>query len=501
MSGSLGAATATISGATLAIDLSLYDLRTAGDPADTIACLGILPKDMTGRPKEDQRARGRCTRAAPVPAAGESAMPEQPRSEARLPLLGAVLPKMIRTGELVVIDSRGRSSRFGKAHAEHSVTIRLRRRALPLRLALDPMLATGEAYMDGTLTIEKGTVRDFLLMATTGLDALHSAGPTRMLGKLHRLRDHLTPSNRRLRSRRNVEHHYDLPSELYDRFLDPDRLYSCAYFRTGSETLEQAQQAKLNHILAKLLIEPRQRVLDIGCGWGALATTIVEKTSASAKGLTLSSEQLSAARERAHRRGVADRAAFELLDYRDEHERFDRIVSVGMLEHVGRQHLDVFLAKVAALLKEDGVALIHSIGSTVGARAPNAAPDRWMDRYIFPGGYIPALSEVVTAAERAGLWVTDIEILRLHYAETLRCWWERFQAHRAEVHEMMGERFCRMWEFYLASAESGFRNGRLMVFQLQLAHSREAVPLTRDYVAEAEKRFEAPQEQQRANAA
>ncbi|WP_404712629.1 class I SAM-dependent methyltransferase [Sphingomonas sp. MMS24-J13] len=429
------------------------------------------------------------------------AMIGKDRSRASLPLLDKLLPDLIQGGTLTIIDARGRQSRFGPGGAGPRVAIRLHDRLLPLRLALDPMLATGEAYMDGRLTVEQGNVRDFLLVATTGLEAMHSVRSNWLLPKLLRLGDKLTPANNRHRARRNVEHHYDLPTELYDLFLDKDRLYSCAYFRTGQESLEDAQQAKMRHIMAKLLLAPGCRVLDIGSGWGALATTIAEESGASVTGLTLSKEQLAAANTRATRHNVADKVRFALRDYRDEPERYDRIVSVGMLEHVGQHNLDTYFAKIAALLEEEGVALIHSIGSGIGLSDPRASKDRWMDRYIFPGGYIPALSQVMPAAERAGLWITDVEILRLHYAETLRAWWERFQAHRAQACELMGERFCRMWEFYLASAECGFRNGRLMVFQLQLSRSREAVPLTRDYIAEAERRLARLAQRQHASAA
>lgn len=415
-------------------------------------------------------------------------MPRRP-PEASLPLLGALLPTLINHGRLTVIDARGGSSSFGPGGPGPDIVIHLRDRLLPIRLALDPMLVTGEAYMDGGVAVAKGDVRDFLLQATAGLGRLNRTRSTKLIPRLLKLCDMLTPRNTRRRACRNVEHHYELPTELYDLFLDPDRSYSCAYFRTGSESLAEAQQAKMHHIMAKLLLGPDSRVLDIGCGWGALATTIAEVTGASVKGLTLSPSQRIDATARAERLGIAAKARFERRDYRDETERFDRVVSVGMLEHVGRKDLVGFFAKVASLLDDDGVALIHSIGSGRGGSDPAAAKDRWMDRHIFPGGYIPTLSEAVSAAERAGLWVTDVEILRLHYAETLRCWWQRFQTRRDEAELLMGERFCRMWEFYLASAESGFRNGRLMVFQLQLARNRKAVPLTRDYIHDAERSF------------
>lgn len=424
-------------------------------------------------------------------------MTEDRQAQARLSLLGGALPHLVRHGELTVIDAYGARSSFGEPESEPSVTVRLHAPLLPLRLALDPVLATGEAYMDGTLAIEHGSVRDFLLMVSENLDRLEASVMLGLLTRLNRLRARLLPSNGRRRSRRNVEHHYDLPAELYDLFLDRDHIYSCAYFRSGTETLEQAQAAKLRRIIAKLLLTSDCHVLDIGSGWGALATAVAEQTGAAVTGLTLSSEQLSAARERASARGVADRTIFELRDYRDVSDIFDRIVSVGMLEHVGKRNLDAFFSKLATLLTDDGVALVHSIGSTISPDA-GSIEDRWINRYIFPGGYIPSLSEAIGAAERAGLWVTDVEILRLHYAQTLHCWWDRFQGARDRVKAMMGERFCRMWEFYLASAEAGFRNRPLMVFQLQLARSRYAVPLTRDYITAAEYHSEVLQASKRA---
>lgn len=427
-------------------------------------------------------------------------MPKQARSQAELPLLGSILPDLIRRGQLTVIDSRGRSSRFGPGGAP-AVVIKLHDRLLPLRLALDPLLVTGKAYMDGRLTIEEGNVRDFLLLATTGLEQMNRSRSGWLLPRLQRLIDRLAPANNHRRARDNVEHHYDIPVELYDLFLDHDRIYSCAYFATGSESLETAQQAKMQHIMAKLLLEPDSKVLDIGCGWGALATKIARETGATVKGVTLSPSQFAGAEARARREQLGDTVEFALHDYRDETQTYDRIVSVGMLEHVGRKQFDRYFAKIAELLDENGVALIHSIGSAIGASDPRSGKDRWLDRYIFPGGYIPALSDVMPAIERAGLWVTDVEILRLHYAETLRHWWDRFAAHRAQAHAMMGERFCRMWEFYLASAETGFRNGRLMVFQLQLSRSRDAVPLTRDYMVAAEQALEPQVTPRRATAA
>jgi len=290
-------------------------------------------------------------------------------------------------------------------------------------------------------------------------------------------------NNERRSARRNVAHHYDLSVDLYRAFLDEDLQYSCAFFEHPDMTLEEAQNAKKRHIAAKLALGEGQKVLDIGCGWGGLALSLAAWTGASVEGVTLSTEQLNTAQTRAEAMGLASRASFSLTDYRDIAGTYDRIVSVGMFEHVGRPNYQAFFHSVAKLLKDDGVALIHSIGRSEGP----STTDAFTAKYIFPGGYIPALSEVLPAVERAGLWVTDIEILRLHYAETLRRWYDRFLARRAEVAALYDERFCRMWEYYLVGAEMGFRYGGHMNFQLQLAKRKDALPITRHYMEDAER--------------
>ncbi len=405
--------------------------------------------------------------------------------QAFLPVFGRVIRNTVKQGCLTVIDSRGGSTQFGNPGEEPSATIRFHDRWLPLRIALNPSLAAGEAYMHGRLTIEQGDLRSFLAVATTNMHLLDKTAYLRTLGRLAIRTAAAFGGNRRKRARRNVERHYDLPPEFYALFLDRDLHYSCAYFPTGKETIEQAQTAKVRHIMAKLCLGRGQRVLDIGSGWGSLALAMAAEAQVIVKGITLSGQQLEKARERARQAGdLAGRAEFALEDYRDVAGTFDRIVSVGMLEHVGRAHLDTYFARVADLLDNSGVALIHSIGRWDGS----TGPDPWTERYIFPGSHVPALSEVIPAIERSGLLVTDIEILRLHYAETLRHWFARFTEHRASAAAMYGEEFCRMWEFYIAGAEIGFRNRPLMVFQIQLAHRRDAVPLTRDYIAMAEHR-------------
>jgi cyclopropane-fatty-acyl-phospholipid synthase len=402
-----------------------------------------------------------------------------------LPLLGKILTKIIRHGSLTVIDWRGGASHFGIRGHVPSATIRFHDRWLPLRIALNPSLVTGEAYMNGRLTIVNGDLRAFLAVATADLKPLYDTAFMRIWNQFAKGIVRALGGNKPKRAARNVAHHYDLSADFYRLFLDDDMHYSCAYFPVGDETLEQAQKAKARHIAAKLCLKPGQSVLDIGSGWGSLALVLARETGALVKGVTLSAAQLETARKRALKAGLGDRAVFEYQDYRDVVGKFDHIVSIGMLEHVGREHLATYFGKVAELLDADGVSLIHSIGIWDG----NTGPDPWTDRYIFPGAHIPSLSEVMTAIERSGLLVTDMEILRLHYAETLRHWSERFAANRPAARVIYGEKFCRMWEFYLITAEMSFRNRPLMVFQIQLAHRRDAVPLTRDYIARVEQQL------------
>jgi len=288
--------------------------------------------------------------------------------------------------------------------------------------------------------------------------------------------------NPRSRSRRNVAHHYDLDGRLYSLFLDADRQYSCAYFEKPDQSLDDAQLAKKRHLAAKLCLNPHSRVLDIGCGWGGLGLYLAEFTGADVTGITLSQEQHAVANERAAEKGLAQQARFNLTDYRDVASQFDRIVSVGMFEHVGVNHYDRFFRKSAELLDRDGVMMLHSIGRSEGPSSTSP----WIAKYIFPGGYIPSLSEVLPAIEKAGLLVTDIEILRLHYAETLKAWRERFLAHLEEVERIYDKRFVRMWEFYLAASEMSFREQNLMVFQIQLTKRQGIVPITRDYIMREE---------------
>jgi cyclopropane-fatty-acyl-phospholipid synthase len=394
-------------------------------------------------------------------------------------MLETLLKSIFREGALAVRGPDGKLHCIRCTEADAPVIVRIRDQATLRRIARHPGLATGEAYMDGALTIERGTLYDFLAVATRNLRDL--ARRRGLFGRRRR------PRNPRRAARRNVAHHYDLSGELYRLFLDPDRQYSCAYFTHAGMSLDEAQAAKKRHLAAKLLLEPGQRVLDIGSGWGGLAMTLAEEHGAEVLGVTLSKEQLEQSRKRAAQRGLDRQVRFEPLDYRDVRGRFDRIVSVGMFEHVGPAHYETFFNAIASLLDEKGVALLHTIGRMDGPSPGNA----WIEKYIFPGGAIPALSQIVAAVERSGLIITDVEVLRRHYAETLRAWRERFAANRDKAQALYDERFCRMWEFYLAGAEAGFREGQLVVYQVQLAKDRQVVPQTRDYITDFDRNHDA----------
>jgi len=388
-------------------------------------------------------------------------------------MIEALLAKMIKTGDLTAHLPGGRVVKAGDGTGP-PVVIRINARGL--RRLTNPSLGLGEAYMEEDVVFERGTIADLLTIVgeSGGRKPKRGSGLTRLRKALKR---RIQQVNDRVASRRNVAHHYDLSNDLYRRFLDADMQYSCAYFERPDMTLEEAQAAKKALIGRKLLIKPGMKTLDIGSGWGGLSMTLAKDFGAQMTGVTLSTEQLALAKERAEKAGLADRTDFRLTDYRDLNEPFDRIVSVGMLEHVGAPNFKTYFETIARLLDEDGVALVHSIGKMHGPGATNA----FTQKYIFPGGYIPGLSEIVAAIEHAGLWITDIEILRLHYAETCRIWRERFMAD-PDIPTMFDGRFRRMWEFYLAGAELGFRHGGHMVFQIQLAKKRGAVPLTRDYL-------------------
>jgi len=400
-------------------------------------------------------------------------------------LLARWLKSFIRIGELTLIDPAGETHRYGDGPP--AITIRLHDRRLHANLFFQPGLAAGTAYMDGTLTVENASLYDFLDLMGRNYEI---AGPTSFDGPLQlvgRLYNHLHRFNTLAGARKNVAHHYDLDLDLYDLFLDNDRQYSCGYFLRDTDSLETAQQNKRRHIAAKLLLKPGMRVLDIGCGWGGLGLYLAERFGADVVGITLSEKQLKVARDRAKSTGFGGRARFFLRDYREQRGAYDRILSVGMFEHVGLNQYDRYFQAIRDRLADNGVALVHTIGHTDPPKPPNP----WIRKYIFPGGYAPAFSEIIPAIERSGLLVTDVEVLHLHYAETLRHWRERFLANRDRAEAAYDKRLCRMWEFYLASCEMAFRYMKLCVFQIQLAKRQSSVPLTRDYILEAERAFTA----------
>jgi cyclopropane-fatty-acyl-phospholipid synthase len=405
-------------------------------------------------------------------------------------LLDRLFRKMIRDGELTVIDSSGKTHVYGTPNpAKPGVTVRFTDASVANRIAFNPALGAGEGYMNGRIIIEKGDIRQLVDLVTWNLRWQRDNLVRFALWRQASIAAKIDQINFARRSKRNVAHHYDLDDRLYDLFLDPHRQYSCAYFDTPEMGLDAAQEAKLAHIAAKLDLKPGQKVLDIGCGWGGMARFIHKVSGAEVLGVTLSEEQLKYARNKAAEMGISDKVTFELVDYRALPERFgghfDRIVSVGMFEHVGLPHFNQFFQTVEALLKTDGVALIHSIARADGP----GATDPWTAKYIFPGGYSPALSQIVPAIEKAWMWITDIEVLRLHYAHTIRHWYDRCEAKKSEIVALYDERFYRMWMFYLAAAMSAFNNDGHMNVQIQLTKRRDTLPLRRDYIGETEKQL------------
>lgn len=398
-------------------------------------------------------------------------------------LLHRVLDRLVRQGRLTVHFPDGSIRYYGSPPGPEAA-MRLRRGRAIRRLIANPALAFGELYMEGDIEpvdCHIGDVLDLIIL-NQYVGGEHPIEQAMALWRWAKRRiDQLNPAPR---AKRNVAHHYDLNGRLYSLFLDRDRQYSCAYFPTGNETLEEAQALKKRHIASKLKLDrPGLEVLDIGCGWGGMALTLARDYGARVTGITLSEEQLAEARRRAEEAGLADRVRFELIDYRAWRQPVDRIVSVGMFEHVGVVNYTTFFRTVRDALREDGVALVHAIGRSGGPGSTNP----WLAKYIFPGGYSPALSEVLPAVEKAGLWATDIEILRLHYALTLREWRRRFAANRDAIQALYDERFCRMFEFYLAGCEATFRRGDHMNWQIQLTRRVDTLPMTRDWMFEAER--------------
>ena len=395
-----------------------------------------------------------------------------------------MLRSIFRFGQLRVIEPSGKAFDYGDGSGEQ-VVVRINDRKTVAKLVVNSDLYIGEVYMDGGLEVLNGTIYDLLALATANMTSRQYYRPIIILNRLRRFIRWLEEYNPIGKAQKNVAHHYDLSGELYDLFLDRDRQYSCAYFETPGASLAEAQLAKKRHLAAKLNIQPGMRVLDIGSGWGGLGLYLAEVCQAEVVGVTLSEEQYRLSNQRAQQRGVDGHVRFELRDYRQLDDTFDRIISVGMFEHVGVAHYGEFFDHVHKLLKPDGVACLHSI-----ARANGPSPtSAWIRKYIFPGGSMPALSEVVPHIEKSGLYVTDIEILRMHYAETLRHWRLRFQDHRDQAKQIYDERFCRMWEFYLAGSECSFRFDFLNNFQIQMTKDKSVLPMTRDYISREEDRL------------
>ncbi len=407
-------------------------------------------------------------------------------------LLDRVLSKAIKGGRLIIIDHDGKEYRYGTPDSAfpRPICVRLTDRHVALQIVKDPRLFAGEAYMDGRLTVEEGNIRDLALLASYNAPFADNAWlrPKSALGKVaSAVGGRLDRFNWRQRSRRNAEHSYNLTRLLYELFLDADRQYTCAYYRDVSNSLEQAQLDKKAHIAAKLHLKPGMNVLDIGCGWGGMALYLHRHYDVDVLGIALAPDQIDLCRERAAEAGVSDRVKFELVDYRDVKGQFDRIINVGLIEHLGTPHYPRFYAKCSTLLAPDGVMVSHCCGRMGGP----GVTDKWTRKYIFPGGYIPALSELVSEAERHKLIISDVETLRYHYAHTLQQWYERTNTARDEIIRLYDKRFFRMWQFYLAGAEAAFRYGPFVNFQVQYLKRRDVVPITRDYMINEEARLRA----------
>jgi len=401
-----------------------------------------------------------------------------------LALLDILLSRIVARGALTLTDAAGKVHSYGDGRGQ-KVAFRLADRRIERQLVFDPQLALGEAYMHGRLVMQEGRIYELLALLLSNLQEKQLPRWTNGLAAVRYLLRRVSQFNPASRAKRNAAHHYDINGAIYDLFLDSDRQYSCAYFLPGVTDLDQAQLDKKRHIAAKLALEPGLRLLDIGSGWGGLGIYLAKIAQCDVTGVTLSAEQLRIARERAVKEGLGRCVRFEFKDYRQIEGRFERIVSVGMFEHVGINHYATFFRKVRDLLTDDGVALIHTIGRSERPAMTNP----FIAKYIFPGGYIPALSELSAAVERSGLIISDLEILRLHYAETLRAWRERFLAGWDAAAAILDATFCRMWEFYLAASEAAFRYQNLVVFQVQLERRLSTLPQTRDYIGEAELRL------------
>jgi len=394
-------------------------------------------------------------------------------------LLDRMLSRLMVTGRLNVVYPDGTSRSYGPGGGKE-VSVRLTDPALPRKLMLTTELAMGEAYMDETLLIEQGHLRDFLQLVMENALAEEPGAVGRMMKALRTRMRKLKQHNPLHISRKNVEHHYDLSVELYDLFLCDDKQYTCAYYRDPGMTLEQAQDAKKAHIAKKLRLKPGMRVMDIGCGWGGTSIALAKDYGVNVVGVTLSKVQLEHAKARAEAAGVADQIEWRLTDYRDVRDQFDRIVVIGMLEHVGQPQYDTFFRQIRRCLKPDGVAVVH----TIGRSTPPGALSPWSNKYIFPGGYAPAMSEVMEAVQKHHLFAADVEVWRMHYVYTLLDWQDRFETNHDQIAAMYDERFCRMWRYYLVMSELSFSVLGMVVFQFQLTRDQQAAPLSRDYMCD-----------------
>ena len=388
------------------------------------------------------------------------------------------LLNLIKIDGFVLVDANRKEYTVGKPIKTPAIKIKLLDKSLHYKLLFLPDLYFGEAYMNGSLVIENGTLTEFLEIAMQNIGRNELNNYSKIVKKVTGTYRYLTNFNFISKSKENVAHHYDISEKLYDLFLDESRQYSCAYFKNENDTLEEAQLNKMQHIIKKLNLKPNQRVLDIGSGWGTLAMEIARQSKCEVLGITLSQNQLEYSKKKAKELNLENQVSFKLVDYRELNEKFDRIVSVGMFEHVGRKFYNKYFKSVAKMLTEDGVALIHTIGSNMTPRDPHP----WISKYIFPGGYTPSLSEVAGPIEKSGLIISDLEVLRMHYSHTLRNWKERFMGKKEQVLEMFDEKFFRMWEFYLVGCELAFKWGDQVVFQFQLSKKILSTPNTRDYI-------------------
>jgi len=388
------------------------------------------------------------------------------------------LNKLIQEDGFILIDANSNNYVIGNPKKQNPLKLKILDKSLHYKLLLYPDLYLGEAYSDGSIVIENGTLSEFLDIALKNVGRNEINLQSKLINKIRGTYRFLTNFNFIKKSKLNVAHHYDISEDLYDLFLDSKRQYSCAYFINENDDLETAQSNKINHIIKKLNLKPNQRVLDIGSGWGSLAIEIAKQTQCEVVGITLSENQLEYSKKKVKELNLENQIDFRLIDYRQLNEKFDRVVSVGMFEHVGRKFYNNYFNQVSKLLQDDGIALIHTIGSS----NPPRDPQPWITKYIFPGGYTPSLSEVTKTIEKSGLIISDVEVLRMHYAHTLRHWKERFIGEKDRVLDMFDEKFFRMWEFYLSSCEMAFKWGDQVVFQLQLTKKNTSAPTTRDYI-------------------